>query len=104
MKDLNQFVIHEHFEMEDICCVKDHLNKGEYMCKLDLKDAYISIPIHHSFRRFLKFTWQGKMYEYTALPFGLSTAAPRVFTKLLKPVLATLRETGIHLIAYLDDF
>ena len=73
------------------------------MCKLDLKDAYLSIPIHQSFRKFLKFTWHGRTYEYTALPFGLS-AAPRVFTKLLKPILGSLRETGIRLIAYLDDF
>ena len=37
LKALNQFVIHKHFKMEDICCV-DPLNKGEYMCRLDLKD------------------------------------------------------------------
>ena len=103
LKALNQFVIHEHFKMEDIRCVKDLLNWGDYMCKLDLKDAYLSIPIQQSFRKFLKFSWQGKMHEYTALPFGLS-AAPRVFTKLLKPILATLRQRGIRLIAYLDDF
>lgn len=37
------------------------------------------------------------------LPFGLS-AAPRVFTKVLKPALAALRAAGIRLVAYLDDF
>ena len=103
LKALNQFIIYEHFKMEDIRCVKDLLNRGDYMCKLDLKDAYLSIPIHQSFRKFLKFTWHGRTYEYTALPFGLS-AALRVFTKLLKPILGSLRETGIRLIAYLDDF
>lgn len=69
------------------------------MCKLDLKDAYLSIPMHEFCRRFLRFKWQGRVYEYTALPFGLS-AAPR---KTLKLVLATLRATGIRLVAYLDD-
>ena len=39
LKALNKFVIHEHFKMEDIRCVKDLLNRGEHMCKLDLKDA-----------------------------------------------------------------
>ena len=72
------------------------------MCKLDLKDTYLSIPIHKSSRKFLKFHWQGVAYEYTALPFGLS-AAPRTFTKVLKPVLAALRAKGIRLVAYLDD-
>ena len=53
LKALNQFVIYEHFKMEDIRCVKDLLNRGDYMCKLDLKDAYLSIPIHRSFRGFV---------------------------------------------------
>lgn len=34
--------------------------------------------------------------------FGLSTA-PRVFTKLLKPVVGFLRQNGCRLIIYLDD-
>ena len=102
LKSLNKFVRYEHFKMEDIRSVKDLLNKGDYMCKLDLKDAYLSIPIDES-DRFLRFNWQGTLYEYTALPFGLS-AAPRAFTKVLKPVLAALRAAGIRLVAYLDDF
>ena len=103
LKALNEFVLCKHFKMEDIRCVKDLITKGDHMCKLDLKDAYLSISIHESSRQFLKFNWQGTVYEYTALPFGLS-AAPRVFTKVLKPALAALRAAGIRLVAYLDDF
>ncbi len=36
------------------------------------------------------------------MPFGLSSA-PRVFTKLMKPVVAFLRGFGIRLIIYFDD-
>ena len=43
------------------------------------------------------------MYQYVCLPFGLSSA-PRVFTKILKPIVARLRAMGIRLIIYLDDF
>ena len=88
--------------MEDVRCIKDLLNKNEFMCKLDLKDAYLTVPIHPTHQKFLRCQWQGKVYQYTALPFGLASA-PRVFTKLLKPVLAILRSKGIRLIAYLDD-
>ena len=42
------------------------------------------------------------MYEFNALPFGLSTA-PYVFTKLMKPVVETLRNEGHVSVIYLDD-
>ena len=42
------------------------------------------------------------MYEFACLPFGLASA-PRVFTKLMKPVVGLLRQLGIRLIIYLDD-
>ena len=48
------------------------------------------------------FQWQGRRYQYNPLPFGL-TIAPRVFTKILKPLLAHLRAKGLRLVAYLDD-
>ena len=39
---------------------------------------------------------------FKCLPFGLSLA-PRVFTKLMKPVVGLLRQNGCRLIIYLDD-
>ena len=102
LKALNTYTVRKHFKMEDIRSVKDLLNRGDYMCKLDLKDAYLSVPINVHHRKFLQFQWEGVVYQYKALPFGLATA-PRVFTKLLKPVLAHLRAKGLRLVAYLDD-
>lgn len=43
------------------------------------------------------------MYEFTCLPFGLSTS-PFVFTKILKPVVNYLRNRGFLSTIYLDDF
>ena len=50
----------------------------------------------------LPFQWEEKYNMFTFLLFGLS-AAPRVFTKLLKPVVGFLRQVGCCLIIYLDD-
>ena len=75
---------------------------GDWLVKLDLKDAYLSVPIHVSHQKFLRFRWESKEWQFQALPFGLSSA-PYIFTKVMKPVVATMRQLGIRLILYLDD-
>ena len=42
------------------------------------------------------------MYKYTVFPNGLSVC-PRKFTKLLKPVDASLCKNAFESIGYLDD-
>ncbi len=102
LKGLNQFVQYEHFKMEGIQTVKDLLQPGDWLTKIDLKDAYFTIPMNHSNRKYLRFTVRGRSFEFNCLPFGLSSA-PWVFTKTLKPVTALLREPGIRLVIYIDD-
>ena len=72
------------------------------MCKLDLKDAYFSNPLDRNSRKFVRFQWNGTLYEFVCLCFGLGLA-PRVFTKLLKIPISFLRKINIRVIIYLDD-
>ncbi|XP_048259405.1 uncharacterized protein LOC125384396 [Haliotis rufescens] len=102
MKKLNAFIPYNHFKMESLSLLKDVIQENAYMCKLDLKDAYFSIPIARHQRKFLRFQWKGRLFQFLCLPFGLAPA-PRTFTKLLKPVVSIARRAGIRLIIYLDD-
>ena len=43
-----------------------------------------------------------QLMQYRSLPFGLASG-PRLFTKLMKPVVAIIRRLGVKLIIYLDD-
>ena len=86
----NQYVSKAHFKLEDIRSLKDILHQGNFMAKLDLKEAYFSVPMAYQSRRFLQFRWKDKLLQFTCLSFGLSSA-PFVFTKLLCPVLASVR-------------
>ena len=88
--------------MEGIHTLRDLLRPGDWLGKIDLKDAYLVIPIHQTHRDYLRFQFLGKTYHFTCLPFGLSSA-PWVFTKTLKSALALLRAKGVRLIAYIDD-
>ena len=102
LKRLNSFVKTEHFKMEGIHMLKDLLRPGDWMAKVDLKDAYFMIPIAREDREFLKFKWQEQTFQFNCLPFGLSSA-PWVFTKTTRPIAAALRELGLRLIIYIDD-
>jgi len=88
--------------MEGIHMLRDLLRKGGFMVKIDLKDAYFTVPVWKNHQTFLRFVWKETMYEFACLPLGLASA-PRVFTKLMKPVVGLLRQLGIRLVVYLDD-
>ena len=38
-----------------------------FLVKLDIKDAYYSIPIKESHQKLLKFKFEGKLYKFLAL-------------------------------------
>lgn len=82
--------------MEWLHCLKPLFRKGDYTTSTDQKEAYFSVPIHEFSQRVLRFIWGTNHYTFLGLPFGLSSAL-RVFTKLLKPVVAFLT-------IYLDNF
>jgi hypothetical protein len=102
LRSLNQFVVARHFKMEGIRVVKGLMRLNDWMVKLDLKDAYLSVPMSEQHRKFLRFEWHQQTWEFSCLPFGLSSA-PYTFTKLLKPAVALLRKLGVRCILYLDD-
>lgn len=88
--------------MENVGLLKETVRQNDYSVKTDLRDAYLSIPVHKDDRKFLQFPWQNKIFHFTTLAFGLS-ATPWAFTKVLKPIISRLRNEGIRLIIYLDD-
>lgn len=102
LSDLNKSVKYQHFKMDNIHTAMTLLSHGYYLSSVDLRDAYYSIPIHPLSRKYLRFIWKGELWQFKALPNGLSSA-PRLFTKVLKPVLAYLRMQGHTVLAYLDD-
>ena len=75
-----------------------------FMSSIDLNDAYYSVNVHESHRKYLRFFWNNKLYQFTCLAQGLTlSCAPRLFTKVMKPIFARLRSQGFLSVFYLDD-
>ncbi len=76
---------------------------GDWLFSLDLKDAYFHIQIAPHHRRFLRFAFEGVSYQYTVLPIGLSLA-PQPFMKCMDAAISQLRQLGIRILNYLNDW
>ncbi|KAL0193290.1 hypothetical protein M9458_011586, partial [Cirrhinus mrigala] len=79
------------------------VQQQDWFAAIDLKDAYFHVSILPRHGPFLRFAYEGRAYQYKVLPFGLSLS-PHVFTKIVEAALAPLREQGIHILNYLDDW
>ena len=77
------------------------IKPNDFMATIDLRHAYYTVPIAEEQRKYLRFIWNDKLYQHTCLPNGIS-CAPRIYTKLMKPVYATLRQKGHTNTGYID--
>ena len=100
---LNHFVDCQSFKMETQRKVRNAVRLNDWAFSLDLTDAYLHVPIHRRSRKYLRFTLKGRVYEFKALPFGLSTS-PLVFTRLMSVIATFVRKRAITLHPYLGDW
>jgi hypothetical protein len=91
LRGLNVSVLKRHFKLESLSTAFRLLQQGDFMVKIDIKDAYL-----------LRFNIREETFEFLSLCFGLSSA-PWIFTRLTKPMVKQLRLEGIRLVIYLDD-
>ena len=105
LKKFNVNVENFHFKMETLkhaLTLVSPIFFSLFSCSLDLRDAYYSVHMIEKSQNFLKFEWKGQLYKYTAFPNGLA-CCPRLFTKLLKPVMAQLHRWGFISTIFIDD-
>ena len=103
LRHLNRALMRRPFKMLTTRQILALIRPRDWFISLDLKDAYFQIQIIPRHRPFLRFAFDGQVYQYTVLPFGLSLA-PRTFTKCMDSALAPLRKRGMRILNYLDDW
>nr|CAH7732016.1 unnamed protein product [Callosobruchus chinensis] len=103
LKSFNVFLKTDHFKLEDNRVVTKLITRNCYMAKLDLQEAYFSVPLNVADRKFMQFFFDGSLDEFNCLCFGLN-CAPMMFTKLMKPVVSLLQGKRRMSVIYLNDF
>lgn len=89
--------------MEDMKSAIDLIKNNDWLTKIDIKDAYLHVPLHPRTSRHLGIQLtDGTKWKFRAMPFGLNIA-PSIFTRIMRVALKPLRQAGIRLVAYLDD-
>jgi hypothetical protein len=68
LKPLNQYVEKVSFKMESTKLVCNMLRKNDFLTSIDLKDAFLHVPISPTHRHYLQFVWKGQVYQFRTLP------------------------------------
>lgn len=102
LRPLNEFVIAPKFTLRGIGELQQTLQPGDHMVSLDLQNAYWHVPLRPADHKLFQFRFDGALYEFKVLPFGVSVTL-HVFHHLLQRVVVWLRWAGVCLCIYLDD-
>ena len=100
LSSLNHHMIVLHLKMETQGSVRSAIRSQKWTISIDIRDAYLHVPMHQAVSRYLHVVVNQQVYQFTGLPFGLANS-PQRFTKLLQPVVALLRQQGVQLHVYL---
>jgi hypothetical protein len=103
LSKLNECTTYRHFKMDHLATVMGILPRDSYMASIDITQAYHSIGVKERDRDLLQLQHRGRRFRFTCLPNGYSPG-PRLFTRIMKSLMAYLREQfGVNLVFYIDD-
>ena len=103
-RNLNQHLAYEYFSYSSVRDAMEQSTLNCWFSKLDLTNCFLSFPLHPSALPHFIFRFEAELYQFTRVPFGLSSA-PRICTELLAVVAYAMSLDGVDaLVRYLDDF
>ena len=66
LRQLNQWIEYSHFKMEGMTAVIETIIQGDWMIKIDIRDAYFCVAIAPEHRKFLRFRWEGSLFQFNS--------------------------------------
>ena len=99
----NEFMINASCKYETLYDLAQVLRPDDALLSWDIQDAYHHLVVRPEDRTFLAFRACGRVFVPVTMPFG-ARVAPRIWTKVCRPLVEWLRARGFRIIAYVDDF
>tara|TARA_R110002126_G_C10476949_1_gene501549 strand:+ start:1668 stop:3731 length:2064 start_codon:yes stop_codon:yes gene_type:complete len=117
----NNFMIDRKFKMESIDNLLKMMGKNWFGFTFDLRAGFHHLMLHPDHRRWLRFKWAGRIFQYRVLPFG-PKHSPYLFSKCVSEFVKILRRGcvrencdhrtcrfraaphGVYIVPYVDDF
>lgn len=90
------------FRYQDINHLASYIQEGDWMSKADIRRLYLNIPIHPDVQRWCGICWRGRYFKCVGLPLGISPA-PRLATKVMRPIVRIMARINTRISQYLDD-
>jgi hypothetical protein len=99
---VNSFVQIPSFKYETLSKLGQVLRPGWWLFTIDLSAGYHHVDLAESAFPYMGFEWEGKVYHWQQMPFGLAPAC-WVFTMLVRQLLSKWRREGKANSGYIDD-
>lgn len=104
LRDVNAYITkNKSFVYENISDVLDIIEPGHKLITIDIKSGFFHVTVDPQFRKYLGFKYKNNYYVWNVCPFGLSVS-PYYFCKLVRQVIQYLRQEGLSVCSYVDDF
>ena len=97
---INRYTLLDAYPLPSIDEQVNAIAQGHVFSTLDLKSAYYQIPLCSADRPFTAFEADGKLYQYTRLPFGITNGVS-FFQRLIDEIISKNNLKGTY--AYLDN-
>ena len=101
---VNEFLMKLRMHLDGLGAFAPFLDPEDLLVTIDLSSAYYHVKIAPEDQKYMGFTYAGRFFVWTCLPFGLRTS-PWAFTKLTRFCERHIRRKfNLPLHGYLDDF
>ena len=99
-RDINKRIMNDYEMPRNIEELLQRLFGVKRMSTIDLTSSFWQIALEENSKKYTAFMFEGKVYEFNVVPFGLkiSTAA------LIRGLESVLKHVNINIINFIDDF